>query len=196
MKFQFKKRWILIIAIVLIISLAIINAAKGPKPIEVETVAVKRGGIETLVSATGVVSEDTNRSVFVETGAKVNKVLVEKNEAVKAGQQILDFDFATLNSQLSQAKINLEMTRLNKQKMNVTTGESKDATLLQVENALRLAKENYERNLALYEVGGVSKVELDNSKISYDNAQATYDMQFSNKGTDSEILDKQIQLLK
>jgi len=196
MKIQFKKKWILIVVLVLIIGLVVVNATKGPKATEVETVAVKRGGIETLVSATGVVSEDTNRSVFVETGAKVNKVLVEKNEAVKAGQQVLDFDFTALNSQLSQARINLDVTKLNRQKMNVTTGNSQDATLLQVENTLKLAKENYERNLALYEVGGVSKVELDNSKISYDNAQATYDMQTSNKGTDSEILNKQIQLLE
>lgn len=196
MKIQFKKRWILLIVVALVIGVVIANGSKGPKAIEVETVAVKRGGIETVVSATGVVSEDTNRSVFVETGVKVNKVLVEKNEAVKVGQQILDFDFSTLNSQLSQAKINLEMTRLNKQKMNVTTNDLKDAALLQIENALRLAKENYERNLALYEVGGLSKVELDNSKISYDNAQATYDMQTSNKGTDTEIVDKQIQLLE
>ena len=80
MKFKFKKRCIFIVAVVLVIVFFFIAGSKGSILPVVETVAVTRGDVESLVSISGTVKEKDENNVYIETNVKVKKILVDENE--------------------------------------------------------------------------------------------------------------------
>lgn len=190
---KLKKKWIVIGIILIIVGFIGVNVAKGAKPMEVATVAVTTENIESTVSAAGIVSEDSNKSVYAEVPVKVRRVLIEKNEAVKEGEKILDLDLSTLNSQLKQAKISLDIQKINRDKLLITSNNS-DASTVQIQNALQLAKQTYDQSLQLFQEGAISQLELDNAKKAYDNAKASYDLGSQGKGNDLKTTQKQIEL--
>ena len=193
MKFKFKKRYIFIAVLVFVIALFFIGGSRGGVIPVVETVAVTRGNIESLVSISGNVREKNENNVFVENNIKVNKVLVDENDEVKKGQKIVDFDMETLYSNLESLKLNKEILELNYKKATISD-ENGMLSLVSTENSTTLAKDALNRAESLYEVGAISKVEYDNAKTAYDNAKAGLTLSQTGITYDIDSMKKNIEL--
>jgi len=68
---------------------------------------VEKGDIVTLAAATGTLEPTREVSVGAEISGRIDTVLVEENEVVKAGQVLATFDKTTLESQREIAKARL-----------------------------------------------------------------------------------------
>jgi HlyD family secretion protein len=193
MKIKIKKRYIVIIAIVLLIILSFIIGGNGNVVNTVKMVAVARGDVESIISVSGTVKEKSENNVYVDTNVKVKDILVDENAFVRKGQKIVDFDMDSLNSSLASLRINKEVLELNYKKATISD-ENGLLSLVSTENAVTSAKDALERAEALYEVGAISKVEYDNAKTAYDNAKAGLTMSSSGMDYDLEVMEKNIQL--
>lgn len=193
MKFKFKKRYIFIVAVVLVIVFFFIAGSKGGILPVVETVAVTRGDVESLVSISGTVKEKDENNVYIETNVKVKKILVDENDEVKKGQKIVEFDMDSMYSNLETLKLNKEILELNYKKATISDDNGM-LSLVATENSTQAAKDAFERAEALYEVGAISKVEYDNAKTAYDNAKAGLTLSTTGITYDIDTLKKNIEL--
>lgn len=73
-------------------------------PLIVETATVKTGDINTVVTATGTIEAVKQVEVGTQVSGVVEKVYVDYNSVVKAGQLIAELDKENLQQQLTQAK--------------------------------------------------------------------------------------------
>lgn len=193
MKFKFKKRYIFFAVVILIIVLFFIGGSKGGITPVVETVAVTKGNVESLVSISGNVKEKDENNVYIETNVKVKKILVDENDEVKKGQKIVEFDMDSMYSNLETLKLNKEILELNYKKATVSD-ENGMLSLVATTNSTQSAKDAFERAEALYEVGAISKVEYDNAKNAYENAKAGLTLSETGIIYDIETMKKNIEL--
>ena len=120
---------------------------KSSKPAFTGTVvAVERGDIQSLVSATGTISPVNSVDVSSKITGRISEVKVNENDVVKTGQVLILLDDTRLRSTVSQAE-----ARLNN------------------------AAANYERTSRLAAIGALSSQQLDAARMDYQVAQATYD---------------------
>lgn len=124
----------------------------------------------------------TMESIHKEEGIPVKVKVMEKEEFVKS----LNFSARLSGNRQSAAsamiggrieKINVEVGDLVK-KDSILMEFPKDAPAAQfkqAKSAFELAKKTYERMKNLYEIGGISKQELDQTKTQYDVSSANWD---------------------
>lgn len=120
---------------------------KSSKPAVTGTVvAVERGDIQSLVSATGTISPVNSVDVSSKITGRIVEVKVNENDMVKADQELILLDDDRMQTTVSQARARLAN-----------------------------AAANYERNKRLAAIGAISVQQLDASSMDYQVAQATYD---------------------
>lgn len=120
---------------------------KSSKPVVTGTVvAVERGDIQSLVSATGTISPVNSVDVSSKITGRIVEVKVNENDMVKADQVLILLDDDRLKTTVSQAQARLANSAAN-----------------------------YERNRRLADIGAISAQQLDASRMEYQVAQATYD---------------------
>lgn len=150
--------------------------------IEVEEIrTVEKGTISATVVASGLAELDNDRDVYVESGVRVEEVLVEPFDHVSAGQQILVLDLESLNLQLEKELVNLQIQELTGLQSSgpgdpKELGDLESARLL-AENDLHSAllsldeaQAGLERTKTLYASGAASKVELETAQKKVDDA--------------------------
>jgi HlyD family secretion protein len=148
-KLVLHKKW-LILAVVLAVAvkggLAWQASNKAKAATNVQTAAVIRGDITSLVSATGTIKPVNSVDVSSKITGLIKETKVQENDAVKAGQVLVALDDTRLQAQVSQAR-----------------------------ERLANARANYERNERLSRIGAVSDQQLDSARLEYKVAQANYD---------------------
>ncbi|MDT8902241.1 efflux RND transporter periplasmic adaptor subunit [Anaeroselena agilis] len=121
--------------------------AKSKKPAFTGTVmAVERGDVQAIVSATGTISPVNSVDVSSKITGRIVEVKVNENDIVKADQVLILLDDDRLRTTVSQAQAKLAN-----------------------------AAANYERNRQLAAIGAISTQQLDASRMEYQVAQATHD---------------------
>ena len=179
-----------------IVVLAGVGFALVPKGEAVPTVSIAsvvKDNIESTISTAGIVSAKTSYDMYPEVAVKVNKIYVEKNEAVKKGQKILDLDLDNLNSQLKQLKIQKELSQIQYNNL-VTSNDNGNSALMSMQNAVQQLEDAYNTNLALYELGAISKKDLENSKKALDEAKSQQSEVTLNNDYNLVAMEKQIEL--
>jgi HlyD family secretion protein len=78
--------------------------AKGKETITLETAKVEQGTISTVVTATGTIEATKQVEVGTQVSGVVEKIYVDYNSHVKAGQLIAELDKENLQELLAQAK--------------------------------------------------------------------------------------------
>lgn len=187
---------------VVVLGLVVVNVVKsntavpafggGGKAFSVKVKKLEKGNISASISASGSVEEVEKSDVYLDTGLKVDKVLVEKNQKVARGQKLFSINMDAINSELDQAKIKKNVQELTIQKTRIMDGTKStaalEAALVVAENNLKNAESTYddavkahEKNKALFEVNAIAKNDLERSekavndtKIALDTAQANY----------------------
>lgn len=115
--------------------------------IPVEITKVKKEYIDREINAVGTLVAWKEANLGAQTTGRILKIYVEEGKRVKQGDLLFEMD----DTQLAQAKIQLQVT-----------------------------KDNYERLKPLYETGSISKSQFDQVKAAYETAQKTYDLLLTN----------------
>ncbi len=110
---------------------------------------VALGNITNSITATGTIEPVTSVQVGTQVSGIVNKLYVDYNSVVKAGQVIAELDRTNLISEL----------------------ESATAQLRSAESDLEYQKTNFERYQRLYDKGLVSADDYERARLSYIQAQ-------------------------
>ena len=146
-----KARWIVLV-------LALVAGAVyfwGPfrskaAPVKYREAAVTRGPIRSQVSATGTLNPVDQVEIGSQVSGTIQKVNVDYNSRVRAGQVLAQLDPAILKANRSQAEASVERARV---------------ALADAERTLRRARE-------LKEQGLVSQVELDTAESGFESRRA------------------------
>ena len=151
-----RKRTIGIIAAVLVVAGAVIlfGALKNGKngAMKYRTEALSRGDIEAMVLTSGSLNPVTVVEVGSQVSGQIEKLYVDFNSQVKAGQVIAEIDQSMLRTRVEQNEANYMSSQASLERTRVTT-----------ENLQR----RYERALSLFEKNLISFEEKDASEANY-----------------------------
>ncbi|WP_372793967.1 efflux RND transporter periplasmic adaptor subunit [Lutibacter sp.] len=144
-----KLKWIL--PVVLIIALVVylmIKPKLDAKKLDFTFTMLEKGNIEALVSSTGTLEAINTVEVGTQISGTIKKIYADYNDKVEAGELLAEMDLNLLNTNLINAQANLGV----------------------VEAKLNQAKEEYERDKALFEEKVISEQQFTNSKYTYQQA--------------------------
>ncbi len=183
-----RRRRILIITVSLLLLLLIIavlvwRSRKGAETASEETspvvsvrvARVERQTIAQQVTALGTVVPRDQAQVSAKISAQIKQMPLLKNRVVHAGDVIAVLESSDLQAQRNEAAAALGESRANQQ--SVTTGtipqnNAQDQKALRdARAAVTNARATYERRLALYQRGGISKKELEASQLELTKAE-------------------------
>ena len=131
----------------------ILSGPKGKGDISLETASVARVDIHNSVTATGTVEPVTLVEVGTQVSGIIDKLYVDYNDYVKAGQLIAEMDKVTLESELEQAEAQLSSSKTE----------------------YEYREKEYLRTKKLYEKELVSDAEYDEAKYLYETARNAYE---------------------
>lgn len=117
-----------------------------------ETAVVQRGTLRNVITSTGTVEPVNSVDVGTQVSGIIEKIYVDYNSQVKAGQVIAELDKTTLQSDLMSAEANLSSAKAE----------------------LTYQEANYKRIKALYERQVLSDTEMETAQYQYDKARAAY----------------------
>ena len=120
--------------------------------IMLETAPVERMTVRNSVTATGTVEPVTEVEVGTQVSGIIDRLYVDYNDVVKAGQLIAEMDKVTLEAEL----------------------ESSQADLASSKTEYEYRLKEYTRTKTLYEKGLVSDSEYDQAFYMYETARTTY----------------------
>ena len=138
-----KSTWIILgVIAVAVAGYYILKPKLTSKKLEYTYTTVEKGNIESNVSSTGTVEAINTVEVGTQISGTIEKIYVDYNDKVKAGQLLAEMDLKLLNATLSNAQANLAVSQAQ----------------------LNQAKDQYDRNKVLYEQKVISEQEYLTSK--------------------------------
>lgn len=152
-----KKIIIVIIAAGLLGAGAYFSFVKKDDAVKYKTEKASLGPIEETVTANGALNAIQTVQVGAQVSGMINKIHVDFNSRVKAGQLIAEIDHAPFMAQSQQARANLASARANVEKSSA---------------ALRDAQRILTRNRELYSSDVIARNEMDTAEANYDSAKA------------------------
>jgi HlyD family secretion protein len=172
------------VAVIAIVAVVLILRARKSTDAAAETEAavvsvkvakVERQPIALQVSALGTISPRDTAQVSPKISAQIKQMPLWKNRVVRAGEVLAVLEANDLRAQRNEATAALNEARASAQ--GVVTGTIPQNTV-QDEKALRdaraavdNARRTYERRLALYNAGGISKKDLEASQLDLTRAE-------------------------
>jgi HlyD family secretion protein len=108
-------KWIVILAIVAVVIAGVVwhFARHRDDAPQYDATPVARGDLIQEVTATGTLNPVTNVLVGCQVSGTINKIYVDYNSIVKAGQLIAELDPATYQAQVDQSEANLANAKAN-----------------------------------------------------------------------------------
>jgi HlyD family secretion protein len=151
-----RRRWWLLLALLLIAAAAAFALLRKPANPEDRwrTLAVERGSISQLVSATGTLQPTAQVNVGTQVSGTIVRVFTDFNQPVKAGQVLAEMDPALFRSAVKQAQ----------------------ASVASAQAQLALATGNEERNRSLVQQQFIARQVLDNAVQQREAAQAAVEV--------------------
>ncbi len=134
--------------LMLIICVSVFSFGMGKGPAVVNTAKVTKGEVNVLEEFIGTLSFSKSSDMASQTSGIVKKIYFESGDMVKKGDKLLDIDSDILDAQISSARANLEIAKLN------------------LENSSR----DYNRYKKLIEKKSISQKVYDDSYLKYRSA--------------------------
>ncbi len=144
-----KKWWIATLAVVVFGAMMIFGGGDGDKNGQFATVAISRGGLRQVVTATGEIQPVNTVSVGSQVSGTIDELFVDYNTKVKKGDVLLTIEPSVLQASVDEAK----------------------ASLVSAESQRNYAKNEYERNKTLYADGYIARAEMEQSQTTYEQAE-------------------------
>lgn len=156
-----KKNKKIIISSVVVVLLALaaypIFKSENEVLIEAKTVVAKMGTVSTMVTATGTIEPITQVEVGTQVSGVVEKIYVDYNSEVKAGQLIAELDKTNLKAAATQAQAAYD---------NAVSQRNYMKTI-------------YDRQKTLFDNQVISRSDFDESNYNYDTAKGTVTQRLS-----------------
>lgn len=140
-----------------------------------ETASVQEKKIIYFMS--GKVQADESAVITSKINSRVADISVDVGSLVNKGECVITFDAKDIEAQVAQAKAGVDVAQAN---LNKIKSGSRPEQIEQATAALETAKANYEnvktnytRNKDVYDVGGISKSQLDQSETAVTAAEST-----------------------
>lgn len=163
--------WILLIAVVLILVIAVVGKQAGfigaPKTIKVELASAAKTTIVEKVTASGVVQPVTEIAISPDVAGEIIELNVEEGDDVQEGMILVKIRPDNLQSALDRANANL-----NQQKANLASAR---ADFYRNEAQLTQAKLAFDRAEKLKAQNVMSESDYETAKANYDVAQYNLD---------------------
>ena len=144
--------------IAIAIGTAIFAFSNKEAVLQIETVQVKKGNISNIITATGTIEATKQVEVGTQVSGVVQKIYVDYNSPVKAGQLIAELDKENLMEVLQQAK-------------------SAYNVALQDQNYKQII---YDRQYSLFKANVISKADYQEALFNLNTAKGTAQQQNSN----------------
>lgn len=149
-----KKLTIGIVGIALVAGALYLLAGKSSKSsLKLETALVSRHSITNTVTATGTVEPVTEVEVGTQVSGIIDKLYVDYNDQVTAGQLIAEMDKVNLKAELASAQAQLASSKTE----------------------FEYQQKNYARSKVLYEKKLISDSDYETATYNYEKAKAAYD---------------------
>lgn len=149
-----KKKFIIIIGIVIFISVGLIllGTMRGPNPeSKFEFVEIERGDIENIVSSTGELRPVRTVEVGTQVSGTIDKVFADFNDKVEKGQVLAVLDTTLLAASVKEA----------------------EANVIKAKSQYELTLFDFENNLKLYEKDLISEFEMNSFRTSKETTRAS-----------------------
>lgn len=178
-----KKSRLLVLALMLIFTLA---GCKGNNPEEskmlekkpVKVIEVKEESATIELQYIGIVMPEEVKKLSFKSSGKIASIKVLEGQKVKKGQTLALLDTKEIGFSVNAAKAAKDAAQAQYNKaINGATEEDINiaaANAAKAEKAYEFSKDNYERALKLYEAGGLSKQEMEGTKLELDIRQQEY----------------------
>lgn len=147
--------------------------------IPVETVAVRRGEIESRLMIYGMLKGKSEVPVSAKVGGRAMRVLVDNGQRVRAGQLLIQLETKEIQDHVNQAQAAVNGAR---QQVALVRKGARPQERSQVENlteqarqAFETAQNNLNRMKTLLAAGVISQQQFDTIKLNYDMAKTGYD---------------------
>lgn len=137
--------------------------------IPVEVSRVNYSNLATISTMSGNVNADKDIMILPSMPGKVKTVKVKDGDRVKEGDLLFTLDGEDVQKQIDQAKIAYDMAKVNYNMGQDQASASQDSfqrTEELTETVLNNARVNFENTKKLYEVGALSKSQLDQAEIA------------------------------
>ncbi len=134
------------------------------EPVVFETARLTRGDIRRVVTATGKLSAVRTVAVGSQVSGQIDRVWVDFNTQVKAGQPIARIDPARFEAAVRQAEAELAVARANVQMAKAERARARAA--------LKREEREMERRRRLREEGHLSQADLDTQSLALETARA------------------------
>jgi HlyD family secretion protein len=139
-------------ALIVIVAIVTFKACKSEKQeVAIETVKVKKGDVSNVITATGTVKAIKTVSVGTQVSGVIDKLYVDYNSHVRAGELLAEIDKRTLTTSLENAQASLDNAKAE----------------------MTLQTANYNRIKALSDKSLVSQNDYDQALYNYTKAQAS-----------------------
>lgn len=142
-----------------------------------KTVTVKLGDVIATVSAPGQLVPQRQASVYTRNGGLVKELLVKPGATLAAGQVLLRFDTAGLESQIAaqQTQVNAAQTALNALQAGSRSADQQLAqdAVAQASQAVSEAARSVTRAETDYRLGAIAAQTLDAARANLQRAQGT-----------------------
>ena len=150
--------WIVGVLAVGAVVFLLLNKKEDKQVLVYQTTKIEPTTISSSVTATGTVEPVKQVEVGTQVSGIINKIYVDYNSVVKAGQLIAELDMSVLRTELESAHANLSSSKVE----------------------YDYQTRNYERIKGLYEKELVSATEFEQAQYSYDKAKFSYSQAQSN----------------
>jgi multidrug efflux pump subunit AcrA (membrane-fusion protein) len=143
--------------------------------VSVRVAKAERGTISSEVTSLGTIFPREQATVSPKINAQIKNMALLKNKSVRAGDVLATLEARDLQAQRAEAASALEEAQAN---LRLLSGGTIPEGNVQDEKAVRVARANvvnaratYERRLALFERGGISKKDLEASQLALTTAE-------------------------
>jgi len=143
------------IIIIFLVTFSVVSRNKNTKEQRLRIVMVEKGDIIIKMTESGSVESVTTVEIKSELAGEVRKLYVEEGDSVKVGDKLaLVQQESSQARQVAQSRASLERTKLD----------------------LEEAERNLERKRELYELGFISKKDVEDAEKSYKSSKIQYDL--------------------
>jgi HlyD family secretion protein len=172
-----KKLWILVIAILLVVSLAFAIFSNQGEAAEVTS--VKKGDIKEYVEDIGTIRCKEQKAVSIEGSGLIQEVTAEVGQQVKKGDLLLSMDKKLLEIQLKDAEEKIKEIEASFQgseiKNYASTVDKARIAVSRAKDAYELVLDDFNNAKMLLEAGAISTGELEQREDALKAAQALMD---------------------
>ena len=160
-----KRKWMALGAILAAIAIFAAFSYEHKPAAQYFTAKTERGDVRDIVQATGAIQAVTTVQVGSQVSGTIQKLFVDYNSKVKAGQVIAQIDPSLLQANVLQAEADLQNSEANL--------ASAKAGLAKAQASATQLDSQYERTAELAKQGVMSQQQLDVDKANSDSAKAS-----------------------